>query len=65
MHTAIHNFVAQGFLRTLGDLIINEGVGSHFGAAVTACPVLRLFKQLFAYSKMTLILGNVPTLDVA
>jgi hypothetical protein len=65
MYAAVHNLVAQGFVRTLGDLIIDEGIGSDLGTPVIARPVLGLLKQLFAYSSLSVILGNVPSLDVA
>ena len=65
MHTTVHNFVAQGLVSTLGQLIIDDGIGSHLDAPVTACSVLRLGKQLPAYSAVAVILSNIPTLDVA
>jgi len=65
MHTTVHNFVTQGLVCTLGQLIVDDGIGSHLDAPVTACPVLRLGKQLPAYSAVAVILSNIPTLDVA
>ena len=64
MHTTVHNFVTQGLVCTLGQLIIDDGIGSHLDAPVTACSVLRLGKQLPAYSAVAVILSNIPTLDV-
>ena len=65
MHTAVHNLVAQGLVCTLGQFIVDNGIGSHFEAPVTACPILRLRKQLLAYSAVAVILANIPTFDVA
>ena len=65
MHTPIYNFVAQGFMCTLGELIIDEGIGSHLDALVIACPLLRPGQKLAADSAMAVILGHIPTLDVA
>lgn len=65
MHTAVHNLVAQGLVRTLGSLIIDEGIGSHLAATVNARPVLRLGQQPPAYTALAVILGNVPALDVS
>ena len=65
MDTAVHNFVAQGLVRTLGRLIIDDGIRSHFDAPVAACPVLRFGQQLPTYSAVAVILGHKPTLDVA
>ena len=65
MHTAVHNLVAQGLVRTLGSLIIDEGIGSHLDATANARPVLRLGQQPPAYTALAMILGNVPALDVS
>jgi len=65
MHTAVYNFVAQGFVCTLGQFISDDGIGSHLEASMIACPVLRFGKQLPAYTALAAILGNIPTLDVA
>ena len=65
MHTAVHNLVTQGLVCTLGQLIIDDGIGTHLDAPLTACPVLRLGKQLPAYSAVPVILGYIPALDVA
>lgn len=43
MHTTIHNLVAQGLVCTLGQLIIDEGIGSHLNAPMTAPPPIRGF----------------------
>jgi hypothetical protein len=32
MHTAVHNFEAETLVRTLGQLILDLRVGSHFDA---------------------------------
>jgi len=53
MHTAVHNLVAQGRACTLGQFIIDDGIASHLDAPVTACPVLRLGKQLESTSSST------------
>src|SRR5262249_4082178 len=65
MHTAVDNIVAQSLVCTLGKLIIDDRIGGHLNAVVTARPVLRLGEQLPAYSTVAVILGNIPTLDVA
>ncbi len=57
MHTAVCNLVTQGLVCTPGQLIIDDGIGTHLDAPLTACPVLRLGKQLPAYSAVPVILG--------
>ena len=59
VHTAIHNLVAQRFVRMLEDLIVDASVGSDLGAPVTACPALGLFEQLLPDSPVAVILGDV------
>jgi hypothetical protein len=46
-------------VRTLGDLIRDDGIRGDLGAAVTACPVLGVFKQLLPDSPVAVILGDV------
>jgi len=65
MHTAVHNLVAQGLVCTLGQLILDDDIGSHLNAPVTARPILRIGKQHPAYSAVPVILDNVPALYVA
>ena len=64
MHAPVHNFVAHGLVCTVGHLIIDNGIRSHLDTSVIACPLLRLGKQLSAYPAVTVILVNVPALDV-
>ncbi|HKV82087.1 MAG TPA: hypothetical protein VJP02_28320, partial [Candidatus Sulfotelmatobacter sp.] len=42
-----------------------DGIGSDLDAFVATCPILGFSEQLLAYTAMTVILGNIPTLDVA
>jgi ABC-type glucose/galactose transport system permease subunit len=65
MYTTVDDFETQGFMRTMGEMIVDDGVGSDLDAFVAACPILGFSEQLLAYTAMTVILGNVPTLDVA
>jgi hypothetical protein len=48
MRRAVQNLVAQGLVCTLGQFIIDDGIGGHLDASVIAGPVLSLGKQLAA-----------------
>src|SRR5215468_9128064 len=65
MYTAVHNLVAQGFVCTLGYLILDQGIGSHLDTAVTASPLLRFGQQFPAHTTLAVIFGNVPALNVS
>ena len=65
VHTAVDDFETQSFMGPMGEMIVDDGIGSDLDAFVAACPILGFSEQLLAYTAMTVILGNVPTLDVA
>jgi hypothetical protein len=65
MYAAVHDLVTQSLVSALGEVILDQCIGSDLEALVTACPILCFGKKSFAYSALAAILGNVPALDVA
>jgi len=65
MHTAVHYLVPQGLMDALGQFIVDPGVRRHLNAPLAAGPVFRRSQELPAYPPVSMVLKDVPTLDVA
>jgi hypothetical protein len=65
MHTAVHHLVPQRLMHALGHIIVNPSVGRHLNAPLAACPVFCRGQESPAYPPVSMILNNVPTLDIA
>ena len=65
MHAAIHHLVSKRLMHALRHIIVNPGVRCHLNAPLVACPVFCRGQESPAYTPVSMILSNVPTLDIA
>ena len=65
MHTAVHHFVPQRLMHALGHFIVDPGIGRDLNAPLAACPVFRRGHEFLANPSVSIVLRNVPTLDIA
>jgi len=65
MHTSVYDLIPQGLVCVLRQFVIDEGVGGHLHAPVTARPILGCSQQPLADSALPAVLGDVPSFDVS
>ena len=65
MDAAIDHFKTQTLVNTMRKVIVDPGVGGHFGAALGAGPVFRGGEQLFAEATAAMAFDEVPAFEVA
>ena len=65
MHTAVHYLAAQRLLHALGHFIVNPSVRCNLNAPLPACPVFCHCQEFPTYAHVSMVLSNVPTLDIA
>jgi hypothetical protein len=65
MHTAVHDLVPQRLMHALGHFIVNPSVRCNLNAPLAACPVFCPCQEFPTYPPVSMVLSNVPTLDIA
>src|SRR5690348_15260312 len=65
MHAAVDDLISQGLMGTLRYFVVDPCIGGDFNTSVTTRPVFRGRNKPLPYSLISIILGDVPSFDIA
>ena len=65
VHTAVYHLVPERLMHALGHLIVDPSVRCHLNAPLAACPVFCRGKKFPTDPLVSMVLSNIPTLDIA
>lgn len=65
MDAAVDNFKTQTLVDAMRKVIVDPGVGGHFGATLRARPVFGSVEQFFAKATTAVVFDEIPAFDVA